>query len=223
MSIDEKLSSMSDEIDRYLEDIQLKVNKKRDEISNVFGEIKKVLNERESALKLAVSEALQKEEKSMKKYKSQIKEHLKVIDTFRHEVKKVDKEKDIEILLAVKAREKLAEAASKRPVDLSFDLNLTDVKKENELAYLIKVVLPAKAAIAQSLIPPPSKKVEKYKLTGNLLESLQLFLIEEIQEKGQALGPHLMKEKGRTCLSLERAPQKHCKLEAQEMAEICLL
>ena len=93
-------------------------------------------------------------------YQKSIRDHLLNIDAFKSEVRKLEGEKDIDILQAVKHRGNLADVATKRPIEVAFEMQLAEIKKEFELNYLYKTLLPSKSVSAQNPIAS-SRKTEK--------------------------------------------------------------
>lgn len=141
-NLKEELSNMLKDINAYKATILDAARKKNEKIEEIYKEIKKIIQERESSLKKSVSALLKKQEDQLEKMQTTITDSINNIDVFLCCVTDYDKENDYKILQKAKDRHKLSCNANKALPNTSFSISFPEVTKEQELVDLWKIFFP---------------------------------------------------------------------------------
>ena len=141
-NLEESLNLMLSDIANFRAELGEKANSKREKVTSVFKEITNVIHERESTLKQNISNILEKEEDVLTTTASQIGEHLRSIAVFKKDALQMGNENECVLLTKSRERKVRAGEANRSPPTVSFMVNFPDVKKENELNVLWKMLSP---------------------------------------------------------------------------------
>ncbi len=140
--LEENLNLMLADISNFRVELNDKANSKREKVTSVFKEITNVIHERESVLKQNISNILEKEEDVLNTTTGQIQEHLSSIATFKSDATHMRNEADCTLLEHSLDRSQKSAQANRPLPSVSFAVAFPDVKKENELTVLWKMLSP---------------------------------------------------------------------------------
>ena len=149
---EEKLKFISNDIKRYMGDMQTQCDKNRKELSLIYNFIRDLIMEREQALKKQISDNLQKEERECKMKLQENNEFLEKILELKKEQLLLQGESDLEILSKARERVHLTQECNgtKSSQLVNFTIqqlnshhqSLIEVKKEQELTMISKLINP---------------------------------------------------------------------------------
>lgn len=151
--IEGKLKLLMTEIANFRVQLVTDANIKREKVTTVYKEITNIIQERESILKQNIANLLEKEESVLESHIKKIEEQLSNISLFKTEVEQSKNENDCQLLRKLRQRLNQATESNKALPNILFTLNYPDVRKENEVAVLCKLInpIPGKAAPAPSI------------------------------------------------------------------------
>ncbi len=145
--VEDRLRALLGDIAQFRTVLSGSANARREQVAAVYKEIVEVIQERESTLRRDIAAVLEREEEVLTARVKSVEEQLGTIAGFRKEREQAKKESDCELLTRTEARERLATEATRAVVAPTFSASFPEVRKENELGLLWKM-----------LSPSPSKK-----------------------------------------------------------------
>jgi len=140
--MEEKLKGMLNDISGFRIQLNNSANLKREQITALYKEISNIIHERESSLKQTVANILEREEEVLSKRTNDISAQLKLIENFRSSFSQATSESDCEILAKTEARMGLVNNANKQVSAINLNANFPEIKRNNELNFLWKILNP---------------------------------------------------------------------------------
>lgn len=154
------------------------VERNRNEVSQIYNQIRELLLEREQAQKKQISDNLIKEEQECKDALNQIVEMLGNITKLKTEMIGAADEEDLDLVCKAKYRSQICtEVNGQQARDLSnFDvtkatngLSFVEIKKENELTQISKIIHPNfKGNVSSTLYSHTASTANKVKKQGTI-------------------------------------------------------
>jgi virulence-associated protein VapD len=136
------LTSALSDLEAFKCEIRLKADEKISNITSLYRDIINIINERETLLKQGITNTLQKEESNLQRTENSIKEQLANIKLFKESIADVQSESACKLLSKARACKDLLSKANTTPPSISFSINFGEVKKDNELTTLWKILNP---------------------------------------------------------------------------------
>eukprot|EP00826_Nyctotherus_ovalis_P057938 TRINITY_DN7939_c0_g1_i10.p1 TRINITY_DN7939_c0_g1~~TRINITY_DN7939_c0_g1_i10.p1 ORF type:complete len:346 (+),score=60.65 TRINITY_DN7939_c0_g1_i10:161-1198(+) len=130
-------------LEAFKHELHLKADEKRDAITSIFREIISTINERENFLKQNIANILEKEESNLHKLEKSIQDHLDHIKSFKESIVDMQSESSCKLLSKAKARKELIAKANAAAPSVSLNVSFGEVKRENELGVLWKMLCPS--------------------------------------------------------------------------------
>ena len=150
---EEKLRLIQSDIKRHISEMHQQADKNRKELSSIYSYLRDLILERETTLKRQISENLTKDEQDGDQKLYEMSEFTNMIQSLKQELVNQSQENEIEVLQKSKARSQMfAEVNGPRAKELSsFNINvvasqcmsLTEIKREQELGQVSKLINPA--------------------------------------------------------------------------------
>lgn len=129
-------------IKQYLYEMEDSANKNRSEITKIYNDMRHKIIERESQLKKQISETLDREQIIYKKKISQLENQLDSISDLKESKIAIGNENAIDTLLSAVLRYDLENEANLKIETLAFGNVFKEVKREEELAIMLKILVP---------------------------------------------------------------------------------
>lgn len=124
----------------------------------MFDGIRKVISEREDQLKLAVLEQLDSQKNIIVSHEERLLAHRQIITEFLTEAELSVSESDIKLLSGSKHRLEMMKKATETVSSIAINTSVKEVNKEQELAYIWKMLNPQSAQLnAQPTLVSPLK------------------------------------------------------------------
>ena len=142
--------------------------KSKNEITGFFNEIRKILAEREAALKQKIVDQMKAEESMLKKMENTVELRLEHVNIFYKEFQSVQLQSDIALLRNSVARIEIIKNATVNVENFEYVVPFTELNREAEMNALWKLLNPSKVQNANNGAPRPNPT------TANLIGSVQV-------------------------------------------------
>jgi ElaB/YqjD/DUF883 family membrane-anchored ribosome-binding protein len=140
--IEDKIKAIQNDVRASFELLNAASEKSRTEVTQLFNEIRKIVNERETALKQKIAEQKQKEEAHLRGQEERITHHHQNILAFYSEYERTNNESDNKLLSASLARLDLIKRATANVQNLDFYIPFNEINRDIELNFLWKMLNP---------------------------------------------------------------------------------
>jgi hypothetical protein len=164
--IEDKIKAIQHDVRASFELLNAAAEKSRVEVTTLFNEIRKAVNERETALKQKIAEQKLKEEMQLKEQEDRLSAHYQSILTFYSEFERTIHESDNKLLSASLARLDLIKKATANVENLDFYIPFNEINKDIELNFLWKSLSPNKNPNAQTM-KNSNQNANPSRLSGN--------------------------------------------------------
>lgn len=114
--------------------------------------MRKIIGDRESALKQKISEQFRAQEASLRMQEEKLVAQLQAIHSLQVEVEKTQNESDIKMLNQSMGRMELLRRATLSIEEVSYSIPFEEFHKDSELAFVLKMLTPARSVSVSQVL-----------------------------------------------------------------------